>query len=144
MISPLNLEPPGVLKLLAHTVRWQIVAALAQSDDIALANRVGKGGDALVGRPVDRDFVTLNQLLNPTGVIAVVMGDQDGNRLQAILLQPLDYRLGIARVNNGHMRIIPAADEPDIIVVKGVDASNFQHGHKPVRLWRIESPLYTR
>lgn len=25
-------EPPGILKLLAHTVRWQIVAALAQSD----------------------------------------------------------------------------------------------------------------
>jgi len=28
----MNLEPPNVLKLLAHTVRWQIVAALAQSD----------------------------------------------------------------------------------------------------------------
>lgn len=31
-MTTLNLEPPGILKLLAHTVRWQIVAALAQSD----------------------------------------------------------------------------------------------------------------
>ncbi|MCL4263470.1 MAG: metalloregulator ArsR/SmtB family transcription factor [Anaerolineae bacterium] len=31
-MTTLRLEPPGVLKLLAHTVRWQIVAALAQSD----------------------------------------------------------------------------------------------------------------
>lgn len=31
-MTTLNLEPPDILKLLAHTVRWQIVAALAQSD----------------------------------------------------------------------------------------------------------------
>jgi protein-tyrosine-phosphatase len=31
-MTTLALEPPGILKLLAHTIRWQIVAALAHSD----------------------------------------------------------------------------------------------------------------
>jgi hypothetical protein len=64
--------------------------------------------------------------------------------LQPLLLQVRKYRIGITRIDNRHLWVIPAADKPDIIVVEGVDASNFHHKDKPVRLLRVVSALYTR
>ncbi len=128
---------PGSVEHLEAETAW------IQGDGITLANGMGEGGDALMGRAVDRDLIALHQFLHTARVIPMVVGDQDGDRLQVVLFQPRDHRIGIARVDNGHVVVVPATDEPDIIVVEGVDASNFQHGHKPVRLSEHWAPLYT-
>lgn len=70
-MTTLALEPPGILKLLAHTVRWQIVAALAQSD-----YRVQEL-EARLGRP--QNLVSYHlRLLREGGLVGERRSNADG------------------------------------------------------------------
>ena len=78
----------------------------------ALRNRFSLGTD-------DRHVVTSPQGDTAADVIHVVMSDEDGAQAEALALERLDDRIGVPRVDHGHIATITqAVDDPDIVIAE--------------------------
>jgi hypothetical protein len=71
------------------------------------------------------------KLLQQSGVsadvIIMVMGIEDGGEFQVLLVQVVQHRRGIARVDhNGMMRI---ANDPDVIISECANGNDMRYGH---------------
>lgn len=105
----------------------QAQARLRYIDAIAGLQRVSQARDGLTSRSVDRTAKMGHQLGDARGVIAVVMGNEDGGQAPTLGAKPRQNGRCITRINN-HGRVAAIADHPDIVVSKGGDGINKRHG----------------
>jgi len=76
-------------------------------------------------------------------VVGVVVGDQDGVELQAVLVQPGQHTIGFTRVH--HQRALAVVEGPDVVVAEGRQGKEF-HGSKGALkpFWRVECGGFAR
>ena len=83
----------------------------------AAGHRVRSAGNLLGGRGKDRHFAVAAKIADAAGVVAMVVGDQDGGQVSAGFAQMLEHGPGVTRVDHRHSRA--PAQAPDIVVLEG-------------------------
>ena len=70
---------------------------------------------------------TGNQFFDTANMIGVMMGNQDGIELQAVLGQVIENRLGLAGIDYQRLTAGRVGKAPDIVVTEGGYGGNGQH-----------------
>ncbi len=79
-----------------------------------VAQPVGNVSDALPGRPIH--WQVAGERRQATGVIRMMVGNQDGDQRKIVLRDKLPYRRGIAGVD--HHGAAAVVHEPKIVVIE--------------------------
>lgn len=88
-----------------------------QRDLVPFRNLSIHARDRLISGAINRDIrIGLAQFAQTTGVIGMVVGDEDGTKLQRISTQPFAHRSRITRID--HQRVISHPQSPDIVILK--------------------------
>src|SRR4030067_570036 len=71
------------------------------SDLITFGNGMAYAVNMLAGRTIHRHLIMGQNFPDAADMVAMMMGNQDRDRLQRLLAQPLQHNLGIARIKHG-------------------------------------------
>lgn len=101
---------------------------LGKYDHVAFGHGLGYVLDALAGGPVDRNAAGCRQRAKPAGVVGMVVGNEDGDEIEAMLAQVGLDHLCVARIDDS--RGVPVAQQPDIVVLKCGQWNDLQPGSR--------------
>lgn len=76
-------------------------------------------GDVVGAGAVNRYLVVFEQFIDASGMVPVVVGDQYSGQGQPLVLQRLQHRFGISRVDHIGTGTAGAVKQPKIVVFKG-------------------------
>lgn len=103
---------------------FQVEVHVSKVDSFSILHRLGKGGDVLSGRAIDRHRVVVQDIRHTAHVIGMVVCAEDGRWYELLLFQEYQDRVRIAGVHDrdvtGMLRG-PAADQPDVVVLESAD-----------------------
>ena len=79
-------------------------------------------GDGFLGRAPDLGVSLVVQLFNPTNMVEVVMGDQDGREREPLAFEHLEYRTGVAGIDviGGYVKKYAVRPDPARMTAYGV------------------------
>jgi hypothetical protein len=80
-----------------------------------------ESGDGLGGGSEHLRRVRRNELRDASGMVTVVVRDQNGSQLQAASREDIEDGLGVTRVNDCSLTADRIVQEPDIVVVESSD-----------------------
>ena len=94
--------------------------------DVAVGQRLRASADRLPRRAEHRHGESRQQRRDAADVVAVVMGDEYRRQPEALAIEVLEHRVGIAGVDDG--RVAARAQQPNVVVAEGGDRDNRRHG----------------
>ena len=95
---------------------------------VAVVHRMIDAGDIVLAWAVYRyPLIMSDNLADAAGVVAVVMGQQDGGEFKAVFFQRSKRGHGFTRIDQYRMAVI--VDEPDVVVVAERYRSDVESGH---------------
>ena len=74
-------------------------AQCIECHSVAFFQWMGDGRDSVVCWSIDRDIIFFQQVGNATGMVIVLMGQQDAGKFQLALLEGVQHRCGITGID---------------------------------------------